>query len=190
MQTLADMFAFILGTLGSLYISLVLIRFLLQIVRADYYNPISKGLVKLTNPLLVPLRKVIPGFGGIDWAALVLVLALQIAMVAALGFLKGNLDLNPISLLLQALFRTAYLWTDFYFYGMFILIIASWVAPNSYNPALQLLQQVMEPVMRPFRRFIPALGPIDISPIFFILTLQLIQKYLLPQLAFLLQGLL
>lgn len=184
MQTLADMFAFILGTLGNLYISLVLIRFLLQIVRADYYNPVSKSLVKLTNPLLVPLRKVIPGLKGIDWAALILVLVLQVALVAALGFLKGNLDLNPLSLLIQAVFRTLYLWTDFYFYGMFILIIASWVAPNSYNPALQLLQQVMEPVMRPFRRIIPPLGGIDLSPIFFFLALQLIQKYLLPQLGF------
>lgn len=183
MQTLSEMIAFILGTLGSLYISLVLMRFLLQLVRADYYNPISKGLVKLTNPLLVPLRKVIPGFGGIDWAAIVLVLLLQMALVAALTVLQGGTSLNPLFLFAQAVFKTLYLWSDFYFYGMFILIIASWVAPNSYNPALQLLQQVMEPVMRPFRKIIPPMGGIDISPIFFLLALQLVQKYILPQLS-------
>jgi YggT family protein len=170
MQTLAQIAIFIIQSLGTLYVSLVLLRFLLQLVRADYYNPISKALVKATNPLLVPLRKIIPGFAGMDLAALVLALLLQAVLIQVVVLLAGAGFLLGLTL-------------SVYYYGMFVIIIASWVAPHSHNPALNLLQQLIEPVVAPFRKILPPLGVIDLSPMIFLMVLHIIRAYLLPNLA-------
>ncbi len=180
MNTLAQMAIYLIKTLGSLYLLLVILRFLLQLVRADFYNPISQGISKATNPLLLPLRRVIPGLYGVDLASLVLALLVQwvtfqlILLVAGYGFF------NPLLLLGWGVVGILAMLTAIYFWGMLIYIIASWVAPFSHNPALVLLRQIIEPVMAPIRRVIPPLGPIDISPIFLILALNLINRFLIP----------
>jgi YggT family protein len=183
MQTLAQIAIFIIQSLGTLYVSLVLLRFLLQLVRADYYNPISKALVKATNPLLVPLRKIIPGFAGMDLAALVLALLLQAVLIQVVVLLAGAGFVNILSLLIWAFFGLLGLTLSVYYYGMFVIIIASWVAPHSHNPALNLLQQLIEPVVAPFRKILPPLGVIDLSPMIFLMVLHIIRAYLLPNLA-------
>lgn len=183
MQTLASIAIYIINTLGTLYISLVLMRFLCQLVRADYYNPISKALVKYTNPLLVPLRKLIPGLFGIDLAALVLAILLQAALMQVMFLIAGFGLMNPLMLLAWAVIGLLGLLLTFYYWGVIIMIIASWVAPHSYNPALSLLRQVIDPVMAPFRKILPPLGMIDLSPMIFFMVLQIVRSYLLPALA-------
>ncbi len=183
MQTLAQIAIYIINTLGTLYISLVLVRFLAQLVRADYYNPVSKALVKYTNPLLVPLRKIIPGLMGIDLAAIVLAILLQAALLQSVLLIAGLGLFNPFTLLIWAIVALLKLLAGIYFWGVIVMMIASWVAQGSRNPALGLLQQILEPVMAPFRKILPPLGMLDLSPILFFMVLKIIRVYVLPALA-------
>ena len=182
MQTLAQIAIYIISTIGTLYISLVLLRFLAQLVRADYYNPMSKALVKYTNPLLIPLRKIIPGFFGIDVAALVLALLLQALLIQIILLLANYGLINPLYLFAWSAISLLGLVLTFYYWGVIITIIASWVAPQSHNPALSLLQQILDPVMAPFRKVIPPLGMLDLSPMIFLMVLHIIRNYVLPAL--------
>lgn len=183
MQTLAQIAIYVISTLGTLYVSLVLLRFLAQLVRADYYNPVSKALVKYTNPLLVPLRKIIPGLLGIDFAAVVLAILLQTALLQTVLLIGGYGLFNPLILVVWALVALLSLLAGIYFFGVIIMMVASWVAQGSRNPALGLLQQILDPVMAPFRKIIPPLGMLDLSPILFFMVLHIIRAYVIPALA-------
>ncbi|WP_041522163.1 YggT family protein [Gilvimarinus agarilyticus] len=183
MQTMAQMAIYLIKTLGSLYLMVVLLRFLLQLSRADFYNPISQGISKATNPLLLPLRRIIPGLFGIDLACLVLALIVQWIVLQLILMMAGYGFFNPLMLLAWSVVGILAMLSSIYFWGMIIYIIASWVAPFSHNPALALLRQLIEPVMAPFRKIIPPLGPIDISPIFLMLALNLINQFVIPAIA-------
>src|SRR3989304_8130690 len=158
------------------YILAVLLRFLFQLVRADFYNPISQFLVALTNPLLKPLRRIIPGFFGIDLASLVLLLALQLLEVYALSWING---LTPVMLplVLAAVVTLVRLTLNVYFYAVFFRAVLSWVMPYGmrHNPAGDLLVRLTQPLMPPPRRLIPAVGGLDLSPIVVLVALQLLQ---------------
>lgn len=182
MNTFTSIIADIIYFIGSAYIGIVLLRFLCQLVRADYYNPISKTLVKLTNPLLVPLRKIIPGVGGIDWAALVLAFLLEVALIFVAKLLNGSLFLS-FTILPAALFALIDLTLNFYFYGMIILIIASFIAPQTYNPAINLLNQLIDPILKPIRKILPPMSGLDFSPMVLMFGIYLLRKYFLPMLA-------
>ena len=173
---------YIVQTLGSLYLLVVMLRFLFQLVRADFYNPISQFMVKATNPLLKPLRKVIPGAFGIDLASVVLALLVQWLVIQLCALLLGAGFLNPLQVLTWALIGLLSLTANIFFWGLLISIVVSWVAPQSYHPALLLLRQLIEPVMAPFKRMIPPMGGLDISPIFAFLALNII-KILIANLA-------
>lgn len=188
MQTMAQMAIYLIKTLGSLYLLVVLLRFLLQLSRADFYNPLSQGISKATNPLLLPLRRVIPGLFGIDLACLVLALLVQWVVLQLMLLVAGYGFINPLMLLAWSVVGLLAMLTSIYFWGMIGYIIASWVAPFSHNPALLLLRQLIEPIMAPFRKIIPPLGPIDISPIFLMLALNLINQFLIPAVAQLLNA--
>ncbi|WP_049722795.1 YggT family protein [Gilvimarinus polysaccharolyticus] len=183
MQTMAQMAIYLIKTLGSLYLLIVLLRFLLQLSRADFYNPLSQAISKATNPLLLPLRKVIPGLFGLDIACLVLALIVQWVVLQLILMIAGYGLFNPLMLLAWSVVGILAMLSSIYFWGMIAHIIVSWVAPFSRNPALILLRQLIEPVMAPFRKVIPPLGPIDISPIFLMLTLNLINQFVIPAIA-------
>lgn len=183
MNTLQDILIYLIRTLGSLYMLIILLRFLLQLVRADFYNPISQGISKATNPLLLPLRRVIPGVYGVDMASLVLALLLQWVAGQLIYLVAGGGLMNPLLILPVGIVGILKMLVQIYFVGMIIYIIASWVAPFSHNPALMLVRQLIEPAMAPLRKVIPAMGPIDISPIFFFLILNIFNSYLIPAIA-------
>ncbi|HBC57812.1 MAG TPA: YggT family protein [Gammaproteobacteria bacterium] len=164
---------YIVELLFGLYILVVLVRFLLQTARANFYNPISQFVVKATNPLLVPLRRVIPGYGGIDIAALALLYVLQAIKITILKILTST-PLVPLALLIAALASLVDLVTKFYFVTIFIQILMSWINPMARNDLLDLLHSVNEPVMRPARNLLPPMGGIDFSPIIVIVLLQLV----------------
>jgi len=180
MQTLAQIAIYIISSLGSLYVSLVLLRFLCQLMRTDYYNPINKALIKYTNPVLIPVRKIIPGFFGADFAALFLAIILQMLILLVIIFLKGYSLGNLLVLLPWAIVSLFALLLNFYFIGFIIVIIASWIAPYSNHPGLSLLRQLLEPLMAPFRKIVPPMGGLDLSSIIFFLALQILRHYIFP----------
>ncbi|MBB5211940.1 YggT family protein [Microbulbifer hydrolyticus] len=177
-NTFSNIGVFILATIGILFLFAVLLRFLMQVGRADFYNPLSQGIVKVTNPFLRPLRKIVPGLFGIDMASLVLALLVGWVMIIGAGFLAGAGLLNPLSALLWSLLGVLMTLIAILFVGMLISIVVSWVAPQSTHPALMLLRQVLEPVYAPVRKIIPPLGVIDISPIFVFILLTVADKLL------------
>ena len=130
----------IINTLVGLYLLLVVLRFLLQLVRADFYNPISQFIVKATNPPLIPLRKVIPGWGGVDISSLVLALLVQAIAIVLILLLNGIQP--PVQVAIWAGIGVLSLLLKIFFWGLLITVIASWIAPNSYNPALILINQM------------------------------------------------
>ncbi|MCL6414147.1 YggT family protein [Aestuariirhabdus sp. Z084] len=174
---LQDTLGFLLNTIGGLYIMVVLIRFILQIVRADFYNPLSQFVVKATNPLLVPMRRVVPGVGGIDIASLLLALILQIGLVYLLFAMKGITP--PITLaLVQSLYELIDTTLNLYLWSLIIIAIASWVAPGSYHPALMLLNQITDPLSRRVRNVIPPIGGLDLSLMVIVLIIISVQRML------------
>lgn len=183
MSTTAEIGIYVIRTLGSLYLMLVVLRFLFQLVRADFYNPISQFVAKATNPLLMPLRRVIPGLMGIDLAALVLALALQWLLLQLIVILIAGGLANPLLAIAWSAIGLISMTLSIYFWGLIISIIASWVAPFSQHPALLLIRQLVGPVMAPFQKLIPPIGGIDISPIFAFLVLNILNSYLVPALA-------
>lgn len=172
-------------TLGGLALLIIMLRFLLQLVRADFYNPISQFLVKATNPVLIPLRRIIPGFGGLDIASLVLAYIAQVIVYGLITILKGK-DIDLAALLILAPLGLFVLCLNIYFWGMLITVIASWIAPGSYNPALILINQILEPVVRPVRKMMPDLGGLDLSPMVVMLGLLVIQTLIVGPLAIML----
>lgn len=184
MSGFTEALIYIIQTLGSLYLLIVLLRFILQLVRADFYNPLSQFTLKATQPLLKPLRRVIPGLGGLDLASLVLAILVQLLLMAVIILVAGA---NPLAvglqLLVWAVISVTSLFLKIFFFAMIISVILSWVAPGSYNPGAQLVNQICEPLLAPFRRLIPNLGGLDISPIFAFIALNLLDRFVIGNLA-------
>lgn len=178
-----DAAIFIIQTLGSLYLLIVLMRFILQLVRANFYNPLCQFVVKATQPLLKPLRRVVPSMFGLDMSSLVLALLLQILLFAVILLLNGY-QANTVLLLPWGLIGIFSLFLKIIFWSMIISVILSWVAPGSRSPGAELVYQITEPVLAPFRRLIPNLGGLDISPIFAFIAIQLLQSWVIPRLAY------
>ena len=182
MSPLSQVGLLLINTAGSMILFIVMLRFLLQLVRADFYNPISQFVVKFTNPVLIPLRRVIPGFGGLDVSSLLLAYAVQLLTMAAIILVAGYGVPWP-SLFIWAVIGIASLLLNIYFWGLIVIVVASWIAPNSYNPALILVNQILEPVIRPIRSKMPDLGGLDLSPIVVFLLIQIVEIMVLRPLA-------
>lgn len=181
---------FLIQFIFGLYILAVLLRFLLQLVRADFYNPISQFLVTLTNPPLRPLRRLIPGLWGIDLASVLLLLVLTGLQWLLIYLLTTHTYPSPLGLVVYSLADLLKL-TLYVFYGaLLIRIIVSWINPYAqHNPALNLVVRLTEPLMRPARGLLRARGGIDFSPILVFLALGLAQILVLQPLLLLGQGL-
>lgn len=172
---------FLINTLFGLYILAVMLRFLLATVRADFYNPVSQFLVRITNPLLKPLRRLIPSIGKLDSSALLLMLALQMLSFTVIALLRGG-QLAPGALLILSVAELIGLFLNVLLFSILIQVIISWVNPGAYNPAVSLLYSLTEPVLQPCRRLIPPFSGIDLSPLVALIAIQLIKMLLLPPL--------
>ncbi len=158
-----------------------MLRFLLQAVKADFYNPLSQFIIKITNPILNPLRKIIPNLGRIDIASIIIVwLLLAIEAILILIILKREFEI--LNIFIMTFPEVLSLLIDIFIYGIIIQAILSWVNPGSYNPALQILYELNKPILHPIRKFIPAMSGIDITPIIAIVGLYLLQMLLIPPL--------
>lgn len=173
---------FLIQTLFGLYLVAVMLRFLLQMSRADFYNPVSQFLVKVTNPPLIPLRRVIPGFIGIDMAAVVLLIVIQAVELVLVGLVQG-FSLGIAGLIVLTVAELFNLLLNIYFFTILIQVILSWVNPGGYNPAVALLYSLNEPILSRARRMIPPISGFDLSPIVVFIGIQLVKMLLVAPIA-------
>jgi YggT family protein len=178
---LTNPLVFLVQTLFGLYILAVLLRFLLQTVRADFYNPISQFLVKVTNPPLKIMRRIIPGLGGIDLASLILAWLLKAIELLLVISISGH-AVNVLGPLIWAIPELVELVINIFLFAVLIQVILSWVSPGNYNPASALLYSLTGPIMRPAQKLLPPMGGLDLSPMLVMIGLVLLKMLLLPPL--------
>ena len=165
--------SYLISTIIGLYIIIVLLRFLLQLVKADFYNPVSQFIVKATSPVLIPMRRFIPGLFGLDIASLLLAYGLQ-CLENFLLFTLRDIPLSPFFILWHSIGSLLTLFLYIYFFAILVQVIISWVSPGTYNPATALIHQITEPVMRPARRLLPPVSGFDLSPIVVFIVLNIL----------------
>jgi len=171
----SDAALFLVDTIVGIYILLVLLRFLLQLVRADFYNPISQFIVRATNPLLVRLRRFIPGFWHIDFSALLLLIGLETARISTTAMLRGH-DPHALGVVLLSIGELAKLAVYIMIFSIFVYTLLSWFSRGLDHPLRRLLHSLTEPMLRPVRRIVPADSGIDFSPIVVFISLTLVLK--------------
>lgn len=178
MQSTADL---ILTFAFSLLALMFWFRFLLQASNADRFNPISQAVIQASDKVCEPLRKVLPHVHRVDLASLVLALLTGMLFVV-LRFAIANPDgfsgITFLPVLISGAVWSLYQLTQFFFFAVIIMIVASFIAPGNYNPALALLQSLLDPVMAPIRRIIPPFGPFDLTPMLVLLVIYVVQNLL------------
>ena len=175
MNAINEITLYLVQTVVGLYLLIMLMRFILQLALADFYNPISQFLVKATNPLVLPVRRVLPARGRFDAASLILAIVIQLLGIVVILRLYG-LSLPSVSLLLAwSVVAVIGLLVKIYFFALLGMIILSWIAPGNSNPAAYLMYQITEPVMAPFRSVLPSMGGLDFSPILVFILINIIQ---------------
>lgn len=153
-------------------------RFLLQACRVDFYNPLSQGFIKATDPVLQPLRKILPGYRNFDFASLLAAVLADVIMIFAIGALAGQMLGDVLQIFVGAIIGVALLIARIFWWSILIVIVASFVAQGRSHPALNLLQQITEPLLAPARRLLPTMGGLDFSPILVFLLLGVVERIL------------
>lgn len=188
-----DALQFLISTLVMLYALIILLRFMMQASRVDYYNPVSQFVVKASAPVLTPVRKVIRPVGRYDIAALVIALALMLLKLGLYrllgipdtvigGYRLGIEHIWVGSLAWLAVVDLIALVINIYFFAVLIRAVLSWIAPQGPNPIVEILERITAPVVRPVRRLIPLVGGIDLSPLAVLIGLQVMRMLLIPPL--------
>jgi YggT family protein len=171
-------FIFLIDTLFSIYIAIMLLRFILQQVGADFYNPISQFVVKATQPLVVPVRRLIPSIRKVDTATLVLVVALILIKLTLLLAIAGY-PVNGGQLLIRAMYDLVSLTFDIFIVALFVQALMSWINPDPYHPVSSLLRSLTYPVLSPIQRYIPPIGGIDLSTLVALIGLMFLKRLIL-----------
>jgi YggT family protein len=171
-------FIFLIDTLFSIYIAIMLLRFILQQSGADFYNPISQFVVKATQPLVVIARRFIPSIRKIDTATLVLVVML-IVMKLVILFAIAGVQFNGQLLLVKAFYDLLSLTFDIFIVALFVQAILSWINPDPYHPVNSLLRSLTFPILRPIQKHVPPIGGIDLSTLIALIGLMFIKKLVL-----------
>jgi YggT family protein len=172
---------FLADTLFSLYTFAVLLRFLLQWVGADYYNPVCQFLVKVTHPPLRLLRRVIPPIGRIDTASLVLLTGLEMAN-GYLRFLLQGASITLASLAVWAVMQLIELVLNVFFFAIMAHVVLGWLGTRPRHPGISLINSLAEPLLAPARRWLPAVGGFDFSPMVPLILIELAKMMILPPL--------
>jgi YggT family protein len=180
---------FMFGWVFAFVVGAFLLRLLFQLVRTEFRNPLVQALVRLTNPLILPLRRIVPPIGRLDTASVLAVLLVQLAATTVLMLLAGYGLPAPLQLLMRALVGLLDTTLSLYVFALIGYVILSWVAPDAYNPAARVLADLVQPVLRPLRRALPTVGGLDLSPAVAIMLLYVLQMILNDRLAPLLYAL-
>ena len=161
---------FVLQILVGLYLLLLLLRLVLPLVGANFHNPLAQGILKATSPLVVPLRRLLPPIGRMDTATVVVALGIQYLLLLVLAALTEQQPGIAV-LTVASIFALLFLVIKLFLYAILIRIIISWISPGQYNPAIEIIASLTDPILRPFRGLIPPMGGFDISPMFAMLAL-------------------
>lgn len=183
MLNLIHALVFVFNTVLNVFTGSVMLRFLMQQTRADFYNPLGQAVMKLTNPLLMPLRRIIPPWNRLDMAALVLMLLLQLFNVLAVTFFANlasyTLSYAPSYLLFWTFIKLVYILLNLYSLTILFEVLSSWLSPGR-GPLDGVLRPVDAPLLRPVRSVLPPLGGLDFSPLVVLLLIQVVDYYALP----------
>ena len=179
---LTDPLIFLIDTVFSLYILAVLLRFLLQWSGADFYNPISRLLVKVTHPPLRLMRRCVPSIGRIDTSSLILMLSLQMLADLSIRLLLNGEIINIGALALTSIAQLVSMLFNVWVFAIFARAILSWFNPGSFYATTSILTTLSEPLLNVIRRMIPDLGGIDLSPLVALMFLQMAKMVVLPPL--------
>lgn len=176
-QNFAEAGIYLIHVFLGLYLIAILLRFLMQASRVDFYNPICQAIVKITDPVTRPLKSIIPTVKGVDYATLLVALFIQLLTIMLIMTLRGypffHIAYIPWSLL--GLFSQI---LDIYFFALLIMVIVSWIAPYSTHPGINLIHQITAPVCAPARKLLPPMGGIDFSIILVFVFITLVDNYL------------
>ncbi len=173
----------VLSAVTGILVFFLVIRLILQLVRANYYNPISQGINRFSAPLLAPTSRLIPDVGSLSLNTLVIAVLIQSVAAYGLALFFYSAALNPAMVLVWSLVSIVGMVLKVFFFALIVMIILSWVAPQANHPGAELVFQVTEPVMAPVRRVMPELGGLDLSPIAVFLLIQFIENGALRPLA-------
>jgi YggT family protein len=152
---------------------IVIVRLWLQFARADFYNPFSQFTVKATQPIVGPLRRFIPSIGPLDTATLIFAVAITVAKITTYTLIASSSVLPILTLLFAAVINLVYQGLWLIFIVLIIRAILSWVSQGSH-PVEMVMGQLTEPLLRPIRKVLPAMGGLDLSVLVFILLLQFV----------------
>jgi YggT family protein len=173
---------YLIHTLGNLYLLAILLRFLLQAARADFYNPVTQAIVKITTPVIKPFRRLIPGYRGFDMASLAFGLVFSLVVTYVMLVLVGAM-LSPVTVLGWAALGMVDYVLNIYFWAALVSAIASFIAPFSGHPVLLVIHELLEPAYRLFRKVLPPMAGLDLSPLFIFLGTRFIENGLIYPIA-------
>lgn len=172
-----------LSAIAGILVFFLVIRLVLQLVQANYYNPICQGVNRFSAPLLAPTSRLIPDLGPLSLNTLFIAVLVQSVTAYALALSFYSAALSPLMVLLWSLLSITGMVLKVFFFALIIMIILSWVAPQANHPGAELVYQITEPVMAPVRRVMPELGGLDLSPIAVFLLIQFIENAALRPMA-------
>ncbi len=175
MAFLREALIYLVSTVFGLYLLAVLLRFLLQWVRADFNNPLSRFVVTVTNPLLRPLRRYVPGYRGVDLSSLVLMLLLKMMETLLIALIATGRVPAFAGLLVLSLAGLLQFTLYVYLFAVLIQVVLSWIGPGAYNPATVILYRLTQPLLERAQRLVPPVGGLDFSPVLVLVGLQLAQ---------------
>jgi len=173
---------YILSTILGLVVGAFLLRLLLQFIRTDFRNPLAQAVLRLTSPVVVPLRRVLPPIGRLDTASAVATLVAELLKLACHNVLQGG-STTPGAFAVLAVVDLADTTLWLYLGAIFVYVLLSWLDQGGYNPAARLLGDLTAPILRPLRRVLPLLGGLDLSPFAAMLLLRLAEMILLGRIA-------
>lgn len=164
----ASALTFVVSSLAQLYLFVLILRILLPWLGADFRNPLAQGVLKITSPLVVPLRRVIPPIGRVDTATLLVTFFVLYATIFVILSIQGvTPDFARIAT--SAIVYLPLLTLRLYTFLIIVRVVLSWVSTGGYNPAVAIIYTLTDPVLRPIQRLLPNMGGFDLSPIFAII---------------------
>ncbi len=176
-QNFAGAGIFLVKTFFGIYFTLIMVRFLMQVSRVDYYNPLCQGIVRITDPAIKPFRRFLPSVRGVDFATLTVAFLVELIAIVLIMMLYGAAPFHPVYIAWVFVGMISIVF-DIYFFALLIMVIASWIAPYSNHPALSLIIQITDPLTTPARKLLPPMGGIDFSIILVFVFITLIDNYL------------
>lgn len=161
---------FLISALAHLYLLVLLLRLVLPWMGANFRNPLAQAILRLTSPLVVPVRRMVPPIGKLDTATVIVAFAIQYLTILLIATIKSwPLGILPIAV--TSAVNLVILTLRLFAYAIIIRVLLSWFAAGTYNPATMIIDALTEPVLRPFRRLVPPMGGLDLSPLFAMLVL-------------------